>query len=76
MVLRRDFQPIGNEDLKLYLQLHAPGVDRAPFDAAQPHYTFDPTIENGHDPLPRRTGWIKGALDQLAATAAAWGGGT
>ncbi len=51
-------------------------MDRAPLNAAQPHYTFDPIIENGHDPLPRRTGWIKGALDQLAATAAAWGGGT
>ena len=56
-------EPISNEDLKLYLQVHAPGVDLAPFNAAQPHYIADPIIENGHDPLPRRTGWCKGLED-------------
>ena len=58
-------EPIINEDLKLYLQVHAPAVDRAPFNAAQPHYIADPIVENGHDPLPRRTGWIKGLGDAV-----------
>ena len=38
-----------------------PGVDPAPFNAAQPHYIADPVIlTGGYDPLPRRTGWRKG----------------
>ena len=52
-----------NEALKEYLQVHAPKVDRAPFNAAQPHYIADPIVSGGHDPLPRRTGWIKGMED-------------
>src|SRR4051812_3211641 len=56
-------EPISNEDLKLYLHVHAPAVDRAPYNAAQPHYIADPIIEGGHDPLPRRTGWCKGLED-------------
>jgi hypothetical protein len=40
---------------------HAPGVDLAPYNAAQPHYIAGPVIEGGHDPIPRRTGWRKGA---------------
>ncbi|WP_147426107.1 ATP-dependent DNA helicase [Teichococcus wenyumeiae] len=56
---------ITNDDLKLYLQVNAPQVDRAPFNAAQPHYIADPMIEGGHDPLPRRTGWRKGMDDAV-----------
>ncbi|HEY8612347.1 MAG TPA: hypothetical protein VIL69_13775 [Roseomonas sp.] len=62
-------EPISNEDFKLFLHVHAPGVDRAPFNAAQPHYIADPVIEGGHDPLPRRTGWIKGLDDEVTLPA-------
>jgi hypothetical protein len=50
-------EPASNEHLKAILKQLAPGVDRAPFSAAQPHFIADPIIENGHDPIPRRTGW-------------------
>uniref|UniRef100_UPI003C70C895 hypothetical protein n=1 Tax=Roseomonas chloroacetimidivorans TaxID=1766656 RepID=UPI003C70C895 len=53
-------EPISNEELKLYFHAHAPAVDRSPFSAAQVHYIADPIIQGGHDPLPRRTGWVKG----------------
>jgi len=53
-------EPATNLHLKAVLEQHAPGVDRAPFNAAQPHYIADPIIQGGHDPLPRRTGWRKG----------------
>lgn len=56
-------EAVGNDALKEYLQVHAPKVDRAPFNAAQPHYIADPIVSGGHDPLPRRTGWIKGMED-------------
>ncbi|MBL6082093.1 hypothetical protein JMJ56_29380 [Belnapia sp. T18] len=62
-------EPISNEDLKLYLHVHAPAVDRAPYNAAQPHYIADPIIESGHDPLPRRTGWLKGSDDVVTLPA-------
>ncbi|MBI0538960.1 hypothetical protein D9599_25740 [Roseomonas sp. KE2513] len=62
-------EPISNEDFKLYLHVHAPGVDRAPFNAAQPHYIADPVIEGGHDPLPRRAGWIKGMEEEVVLPA-------
>ncbi|MBV8093128.1 MAG: hypothetical protein JO110_07815, partial [Acetobacteraceae bacterium] len=47
-------EPATNEHIKAVLKQHAPGVDRAPFSAAQPHYIADPIIEGGHDPIPRR----------------------
>jgi len=53
-------EPATNAHIKAVLEQHAPGVDRAPFSAAQPHFIADPIINNGHDPLPRRTGWRKG----------------
>jgi hypothetical protein len=53
-------EPTSNEHLRQVFAQHAPGVDRAPFGAAQPLYIADPIIEGGHDPLPRRTGWRKG----------------
>lgn len=53
-------EPAENAHIKAVLKQSAPGVDRAPFSAAQPHYIVDPIIEGGHDPLPRRTGWLKG----------------
>ncbi len=52
--------PATNAHIKAVLEQHAPGVDRAPFSAAQPHFVADPIIQGGHDPLPRRTGWRKG----------------
>jgi len=57
-------EPISNEDLKTYFHAQAPLVDRALYQAAQPHYTADPIVEGGHDPLPRRTGWRK-AMDDV-----------
>ncbi|WP_140886694.1 hypothetical protein [Muricoccus nepalensis] len=62
-------EPISNDDLRLYLHVHAPAVDRAPFNAAQPHYIADPIIEGGHDPLPRRTGWVKGLEEAVTLPA-------
>ena len=56
-------EPIANQDLKLFLQAYAPGVDRSPYNAAQPHYVADPIVENGHDPISQRTGWCKGLDD-------------
>jgi len=53
-------EPAANAHIKAVLAQHAPGVDRAPFNAAQPHYIADPVVENGFDPLPRRTGWRRG----------------
>ncbi|MBB5696441.1 hypothetical protein [Muricoccus pecuniae] len=58
-------EPTGNEELRHYLHVHAPAVDRAPYNAAQPHYIADPIVEGRHDPLPRRTGWIKGREDAV-----------
>ena len=52
--------PASDAHLKAVLKQHAPGVDRAPFSAAQPHFVADPIIEGGYDPLPRRTGWRRG----------------
>lgn len=53
-------EPASNEMVKAVLKQHAPGVDRSPFSAAQLHYVAAPIIECGHDPLPRRTGWLRG----------------
>jgi len=58
-------EPIANADLKTYFHAHAPLVDRALYQAAQPHYIADPIIEGGHDPLPRRTGWRKAMDDAV-----------
>ena len=68
-------EPADNLHIKAVLKQHAPGVDRAPFNAAQPHYIADPVIEGGYDPLPRRTGWRRGleqavVLPALVAQAA------
>ena len=53
-------EPVHNLHIKAVLKQHAPRVDLAPFNAAQPHYIAAPVIEGGHDPLPRRTGWRQG----------------
>jgi hypothetical protein len=53
--------PETNDHIRRVLKQHAPGIDCAPFNAAQPHYLADPVIlTGGHDPLPQRTGWRKG----------------
>jgi hypothetical protein len=57
--------PATNEHIRAVLEQHAPGVDRSPYNAAQPHYIADPTIEGRHDPLPRRTGWRIGEDDEV-----------
>ena len=62
-------EPATNEHLREVLELHAPAVDRAPFNAAQPHFIADPIIEGGYDPLPRRTGWRKGLQSAVALPA-------
>jgi hypothetical protein len=62
-------EPATNEHVKLVLEQHAPGVDRAPYNAAQPHYVADPIIEGRHDPLPRRTGWRIGEEDEVVLPA-------
>ena len=62
-------EPADNSHIKLVLEQHAPGVDRAPFNAAQPHYVAAPIIEGGHDPLPRRTGWRKGIENHVVLPA-------
>jgi hypothetical protein len=53
-------EPADNVHIKRVLEQHAPTIDRAFYNAAQPHYIADPIIKNGHDPIPRRTGWRKG----------------
>lgn len=53
-------EPADNLHARKVLEQHAPAIDRAFFNAAQPHYIADPIIENGYDPIPRRTGWRKG----------------
>lgn len=53
-------EPATNLHLKAVFEQQAPGIDRAPFSAAQPHFVADPIIEGGHDPLPRRCGWRRG----------------
>lgn len=62
-------EPVDNLHLKAVFKQHAPGVDRAPFNGAQPHYVAAPIIEGGHDPLPRRTGWRKGIETEVVLPA-------
>lgn len=50
-------KPVSNAHIKAVLKEHAPGVDGAPFNAAQPHFVADPMVEGRADPLPRRAGW-------------------
>ena len=61
--------PATNEHIKQVLAQHAAGIDRSPFNAAQPHYIADPIIEGGPDPLPRRTGWRIGEDDSVTLPA-------
>ena len=62
-------EPASNETIKAVLQHYAPGVDRAPFNATQPHFVADPLIVGGHDPLPRRTGWVQGTEEEVVLPA-------
>lgn len=62
-------EPADNLHIKAVLHQHAPGVDRAPFSAVQPHFVADPVIEGGYDPLPRRTGWRHGLEPAVALPA-------
>jgi hypothetical protein len=56
-------EPADDRIIRATLEQHAPLIDRAPFNAAQPLYVADPIIIGGHDPLPRRTGWRIGLED-------------
>lgn len=51
-------EPAFDTTIRAVLAQHAPTIDRAPLNAAQPLYIADPIIIGGHDPLPRRTGWL------------------
>lgn len=62
-------EQVDNETLRAFFKVNAPGVDTAPYNAAQPHYIADPIIEGGHDPLPRRTGWVKGLEQEVSLPA-------
>jgi hypothetical protein len=64
-------EPADNLHIKTVMQQHAPAIDRAPFSAAQPHFIAAPIIEGGHDPIPRRTGWRRGAEMQVVLPAPA-----
>ena len=55
-------EPESNEHIKAVLGQHAPRLtDLSFFNAAQPHYIAAPVIVGAPDPLPRRTGRLKGA---------------
>lgn len=49
--------------LKSYMSLHARGIDKALFNPVQIHYTADPIVQGGIDPIPQRTGWVQGLND-------------
>jgi hypothetical protein len=58
-------EPADDRTVRAVIAQHAPDIDRAPFNAAQPLYVADPIIIGGHDPLPRRTGWRHGLDDAV-----------
>jgi len=64
-----------NQHIKDVLKQSAPGVCRSIYHAVQPIYVHDPVIEGGADPLPRRTGWHKGAAAEVVLPALVVGGG-
>ena len=57
--------PVTNARVKAFMREYAQGVDLRIHDEAQAIYVAPPIIEGGHDPLPRRTGWRKGAAAVL-----------
>ena len=54
-------EPASNQHIKDVLKQEGVAVDYALFNAAQAHYVAAPIINGGHDPLPRRTGMVKGS---------------
>jgi hypothetical protein len=57
---------IDDSDLERWAKEHRSiGIDPAVFRAAQPHYTAAPVFEGVPDPLPRRSGLRKGAIDEV-----------
>jgi hypothetical protein len=62
-------QPVDITMLRAFFKVRAPGVGTALYNAIQPHYIADPIIEGGHDPLPRRTGWVKGQEQEVSLPA-------
>ena len=59
-------EPASDQHIKKVLRQQGVAVDYALFNAAQPHYVAAPIIVGGHDPLPRRTGWVKGSQASVA----------
>jgi putative DNA primase/helicase len=51
--------------LKLFMKTHAPGIDQSLFNAVQVHYVAAPVIKGAPDPIPRRLGWVQGAVDTV-----------
>ncbi len=58
-------EPASNKHIKDVLKQLGVVVDYALFNAAQPHYVAAPIIIGGHDPLPHRTGWVKGSASSV-----------
>jgi hypothetical protein len=54
----------GADNLTLRQRL-VPYVDIAPFSGNQPHYIVPPVLVGINDPLPVRTGWIDGSMDEV-----------
>ncbi len=53
-------RPVDTPVLRDWIELRSPRVDKALFDTIQAHYTADPVIRGGPDPIARRTGLIEG----------------
>jgi hypothetical protein len=59
--------PVVDPVLKASMLQHAPLVhDRSVYQGVQPHYIAAPIIEGRPDPLPRRTGMIRGLSDAVS----------
>jgi hypothetical protein len=58
-------RPAGSAELK-HSMPGKPFVDPVTFETIQIHYTADPIIEGGEDPLPRRVGMLRGEVRAVA----------
>lgn len=58
-------EPASNQHIKHVLKQQGVVTDYSVFNAAQPHYVAAPIINGGHDPIPRRTGWVKGSAPSV-----------
>lgn len=58
-------QPVWGDELAAYFGARSTKVDPALFRTVQPHYTAAPVFDNGHDPLPRRSGFMLREHDEV-----------